>query len=319
MSICVKARCVHGKNKYSCRECGGKLFCIHGRQKPQCRDCGQGSAICEHNRRKSTCKECIGTSICEHLHLKTTCKECKGLSICEHEKQRSFCKLCKGTSICVHNRQKSYCRDCGNCSALCEHDKQKQYCRPCGGGSALCNNTWCDTYGNNKYEGFCLPCFVNNPDNHLKPAMHNYKTKEKAVVDSILESFPQFTWVSDRKVSDGCSRRRPDLLLDMGSHIIIVEVDENAHTGYSCENMRIMELSQDLNHRPIIFIRFNPDGYTTIDGLKIKSCWKLNKLGIMRICNLDEWETRIERLKEQIQYCVENNSGKMVDSIELFY
>jgi len=43
---------------------------------------------------------------------------------------------------------------------------------------------------------------------------------------------------------------------DMGSHIII-EVDENKHTDYdcSCEHKRLMELSQDLQHRPIVLSR----------------------------------------------------------------
>ena len=96
--------------------------------------------------------------------------------------------------------------------------------------------------------------------------MRNYKTKEKYVVDQIKQTFTNFTWVADKKVQDGCSRRRPDLLLDMGSHIIIVEIDENKHTDYdcSCENKRLMELSQDLQHRPIVFIRFNPDNYSKI-------------------------------------------------------
>ena len=118
----------------------------------------------------------------------------------------------------------------------------------------------CETIGNPKYEGYCVACFVNNPENQSKPAMRNYKTKEKDVVDRITQAFTNFTWVADKKVQDGCSRRRPDLLLDMGSHIIIMEVDENKHTDYdcSCEHKRLIELSQDLQHRPIIFIRFNP-------------------------------------------------------------
>ena len=51
--------------------------------------------------------------------------------------------------------------------------------------------------------------------------------------------------------------------------IIIVEIDEYQHENitYSCENKRIMEISQDLGHRPIIFIRFNPDEYL-LNGLK---------------------------------------------------
>jgi hypothetical protein len=151
----------------------------------------------------------------------------------------------------------------------------------------------------------------------------NYKTKEKGVAEKVLEAFPDFTWIADKRIQDGCSRRRPDLLLDMGSHIIIVEVDENQHNDYdcSCENKRLMELSQDLQHRPIVFIRFNPDDYTNQDGILVKSCWKLNKLGIMQITKTrqKEWEERIETLKQQIQYWIDNPTEKTVEIIELFY
>jgi hypothetical protein len=164
---------------------------------------------------------------------------------------------------------------------------------------------------------------VNNPENQDKPAMCNYKTKEKDVVDRITQTFTSFTWVADKKVQDGCSRRRPDLLLDMGSHIIIVEIDENKHTDYdcSCENKRLMELSQDLQHRPIVFIRFNPDDYTNQYGILVKSCWKLNKLGVMQIAKTKqkEWEERIESLKQQIQYWVDHPTEKTIEIIELFY
>jgi hypothetical protein len=164
---------------------------------------------------------------------------------------------------------------------------------------------------------------VNNPENIHKPAMRNYKTKEKEVVDCIKQTYPQFTWVADRKVQDGCSRRRPDLLLDMGSHIIIVEIDENKHSGYdcSCENKRLMEISQDLQHRPIVFIRFNPDSYVDQNGILVKSCWKLNKLGVMQIIKTRQsaWGERLETLKQHIQYWVDNSTQKTVEIVELFY
>ena len=153
--------------------------------------------------------------------------------------------------------------------------------------------------------------------------MRNYKTKEKEVIDRITQTFTNFTWIADKKVQDGCSRRRPDLLLDMGSHIIIVEVDENKHTDYdcSCENKRLMELSQDLQHRPIVFIRFNPDDYMNQDGIFVKSCWKLNKLGVMQITKTKqkEWEDRIETLKQHIQYWIDYPSEKTIEVIELYY
>ena len=276
---------------------------------------------CSHNRIKSECKECGGSSICEHNRRKYSCKECGGSSICEHNRQKSKCKECGGSSFCEHNRQKSKCKDCGG-SSICEHNRQKTVCKQCG-GSQLCKNSWCETHKNSKYEGYCMPCFVNNPENRDKPAMRNYKTKEKAVVDKVKESFPDFTWVLDKRVADGCSLRRPDLLLDLGTHVVIVEIDENKHADYdcSCENRRLMEISRDLNHRSVVFIRFNPDGFVGHDGIPISSCWKLNKTGVMQVSKKrqPEWEERLLTLNQQIQYWFDNSTTKTIEVVELFY
>jgi hypothetical protein len=35
----IKPRCQHGKNKYACKECGGKAFCSHGNFKGKCKEC----------------------------------------------------------------------------------------------------------------------------------------------------------------------------------------------------------------------------------------------------------------------------------------
>jgi hypothetical protein len=276
---------------------------------------------CEHGKNKYICKECGGSQICQHGKQKSKCKECGGSQICQHGKNKSSCKECEGSVFCEHNKQKPRCKECGG-SNVCIHDKQKQYCKKCE-GSLLCKSSWCETIGNPKYDRYCVSCFVNNPENHNKPAMQNYKTKEKDVVDKITQFFPYFTWAADKKVMDGCSRRRPDLLLDLGYHIIIVEIDENKHSNYdcSCENKRLMELSQDLQHRPIVFIRFNPDDFTNEKGKLVKSCWKLNKSGTLYIIQSKkkEWEQRIECLKQEIQYWVDNPTEKTIEIVELFY
>jgi hypothetical protein len=71
---------------------------------------------------------------------------------------------------------KQCCKECGGTS-ICEHGDYKYKCRICG-GHLLCKNEWCETRKSNPiYEGYCMPCFVNNPENQDKPAMRNYKTK----------------------------------------------------------------------------------------------------------------------------------------------
>jgi hypothetical protein len=210
---------------------------------------------------------------------------------------------------------------------FCRHSNNKlQSCKECDEmpiqvRSNICKNEWCESTGIKKYNGYCLRCCI-----HLYPEIkvaRNYKTKENSVVEAIKQTFPKFDWIADKRIQDGCSRRRPDLLLDLGTHLIIVEVDENKHTHYecSCENKRLMELSKDAGHRPIIFIRFNPDDYIDSTGEKIKSCWELNNIGVQCIIKTKktEWENRVNILKQQIQYWIDNPNEKMIEIIELFY
>ena len=83
-----------------------------------------------------------------------------------------------------------------------------------------------------------------------------------------------------------------------------------------------MELSQDLNHRPIIFIRFNPDDYNKKDE-KITSCWSINKKGICVIkkSKKNEWQNRLNALLQQIEYWtrIENMTDKTIEIIQMFY
>ena len=186
-----------------------------------------------------------------------------------------------------------------------------------------CKNEWCYTRNQEKYDGYCLFCYVNMfPD---KQVTRNYKTKEYTVVEFVKSIFANFDWKTDKKIDGGCSKRRPDLLLDLGYQIIIIEIDENQHINYdcSCENKRIMELSQDLGHRPIVFIRFNPDDYINNHNEKIDSCWKLNKTGMIQIQKnkLTEWNDRLSNLKNQIEYWSkeDNKISKTIEIIQLYF
>lgn len=351
-------KCIHNKRKQLCNNCGGISLCEHNKVKYVCLQC-KGQSVCEHNKVKSKCKSCGGSDYCIHDRHKSSCIECKGGSICIHNKRKSVCKDCHGSSICIHNKQKRYCKDCGgssicshnkiihncidcgklyipikcihniqkrNCkdcdgSSYCSHKKRKTDCRECG-GSSLCKTLNCETRKIAKYDGHCAFCYYHLfPD---KPNSRNYKTKERSVTEFIIDTFPEYTWISDKKVEDGCSLRRPDLLLDLGYQVIIIEIDETQHRNYEeiCNNRRTMEISKDLDHRPIIFIRFNPDSYKDNDNKLINSCWIINKDGL---CGLNKkyvknWSERLNTLKSLIEYwCNDKNKSDKTIHVEYLF
>jgi hypothetical protein len=174
---------------------------------------------------------------------------------------------------------------------------------------------------NQKYRGYCMPCFMHTfPD---EPVSRNYRTKEKIVKDFIFSSFPSETWIWDKTIQDGCSKHRPDFYNDCGDKIIIVEIDENQHTHYdtTCEIARLNNLVQDVYFRPVIIIRFNPDGYTNENGEKIKSPWIRGKDGIIRITKETDkdWNERLKQLKQEIDNAKLIQSDELVQMKYLFY
>ena len=108
---------------------------------------------------------------------------------------------------------------------------------------------------NSKYKGDCLHCFVHMFSN--EKISKNYKCKENEVVQFIQTHFPNLTITHDKKITNGCSHKRPDMFIDLGYQVLIVEIDEDEHIDYDClcENKRIMLLAQDIHHRPSVFCR----------------------------------------------------------------
>lgn len=61
-------------------------------------------------------------------------------------------------------------------------------------------------------------------------------------------------------VNECCLKYRPDFVIDCGSYFVVLEVDENAHSGYEkeCEIVRMNNICHVLV-LPTKFIRYNPD------------------------------------------------------------
>ncbi len=178
-----------------------------------------------------------------------------------------------------------------------------------------CEFPLCDTSANPKYSPYCARCyFYLNPND---PHIRNYKTKEHAFMIPLSEQYPEM--ILDRVVQGGCSKRRPDGLLDCLTHSIIIEIDEGQHIGYDslCNNRRNMELFTDLGNRPVIFIRLNPDSYK-INGKRIKGVFILSKSGELKI-DKKEFEKRKAALFNTVEQYLTQCPDKAVSMIELFY
>ena len=312
---------INKKGKYG-KWTGKKVrrHCECGKAQPHYNYEGETKAIC--------CSSCKKENMVDVVHKMCECGKAHPIYNYEGETKPICCSSCKKENMVDVKNKKCECGKAqptynyegetkGTCCSSCRKENMVDVL------SKICKTHLCFTQvTNEKYEGYCLRCFIYTfPD---KPVARNYKTKEYAVMEYITQEFPDYTWIADKQIKDGCSKKRPDLLLDLGFQIIDLETDENQHDIYdcSCENKRLMQLSQDLGHRPIVFIRFNPDGYTK-DGKKITSCWEYNKQGIcvLNKSKQKEWEQRLETLKNQIIYWSDesNITDKTIETIQLFY
>jgi hypothetical protein len=265
---------------------------------------------------------------------------------CEHD----GCKKASSFNL-EGTKRPMYCREHAQpgmrdvISKRCEHEgcnkhpsfnlegsKRPMYCREHAQPGMIdvvskrCITDWCNTIvTRTKYKGFCRLCFMRvYPD---EPVSRNYKIKEMHVVTRVKERFPAVTWICDKRYDfapmDCASLRRPDMYCHLGSHVLIVEIDENQHKEYdtTCDNKRLCDLYQDFGHTPIVFVRFNPDDYKDSDGQKVSSCFGYDKYGVCRIkkSKVKELEYRLDVMFEVIERCMRNSIQKAITQKHLFF
>ena len=272
------------------------------------------------------------------INVKDKSKHCKFLNCntiavynYQNEKNGIYCaKHKKDKMIDIFSKKCVYI----NCNTLAtynyENNNKPIYCNTHKSDGMInvkdknkyCKTPLCYTLSSlKKYDGYCFYCYYHLFPNN--PIIRNFKTKEKLVTEYIQNNFKDINIIIDKPIYDGCSKRRPDLFIDLGYQVIICEIDEEQHNSYNsiCENKRIMEISKDLYHRPLIIIRFNPDSYIDELGNKIPSCWHSDKRGIYKLNNkyVIEWNKRLEILKNTISYWIKNTSDKTIEIINLFY
>jgi hypothetical protein len=309
--------CEHNRRRHVCRDCKGSQICEHNKVRNKCRDCGGGS-ICEHNRDRSVCRNCKGSQICEHNKVRSVCRDCKGGHICEHNKVRSRCRDCGGSSICEHNRDRSICRDCKG-SQICEHDKERRRCKECFTHPQffcqICTNVHV-TKGSRTYP-LCFRCHcLTHPEEKLPT---RFKMKEHHILDSLCSYCPDYDFIHDKRIEGGCSKRRPDLMLDCLTHSIVVEIDEDQHTDYKCEEKRMMQIFTDLGDRPLVILRFNPDKYSDAQGQRVPALFSFGSDNLIVIDDPEQLDQRVQGLAVRIRYHAENLPLKELTVERLYY
>ena len=317
--------CMHNRLRQTCVPCLGSSICQHKRQRHECKDC-KGSSICKHNRVRNQCKACNGTSICVHKRQRNKCVKCDGASICEHKTDRSKCKECHGSCICLHNRLRHLCKDCKGTS-ICEHNRRRALCKNCN-GQAICNHQrqrrqchicdqpkhpqhWCKlckmvNVRYSRYDGYCYNCFAYTfPDDAR--VKRRLKLKELELYRYLQVAFPNVDIRRDKTLFDGCSKYRPDFVIDLGYVILIIECDEQQHSGssYACEMKRALTFLSDAK-RPVTIFRFNPDAYIDQHDLRYSSCFSV-KDGKVNM-NTVEWARRTTILNEALKPYFEHDT-----------
>lgn len=263
-----------------------------------------------------------------NLVKKCICKEenCKTTASYGYEDgKKEFCsKHKKKNMITLINACKQ--PGCETQSSYGYKDGQKMYCLKHKQEDMIdlihkkCINDYCSTKINPIYKPYCGYCFHNLfPDD---PKSKNYMTKEKNVTKFIMDAYREsgIFMNFNKEIKEGCSTRRPDIAINMGSHVIIVEIDENQHKSSSyttCDSKRTCEIYKAYK-QPIVFIRFNPDAYKDENGCRIPSCWKPTRNG-MTIVNKKKWNKRLSALKDKIDYWMEHEPKKEITYRFLFY
>lgn len=174
----------------------------------------------------------------------------------------------------------------------------------------------------NKRKGYCLHCYTNLFPN--EPIIRNFMNKERALRERLTEKLPDYDLVFNHRIDgQSCFSNRPDVFVDLLTHVIVIECDENQHKdrqNYSCENKRSMQIVVSVDYRPTVLLRFNPDAYTDANGKRKRSCFALHEgNGAMYLRDKKEHERRVAVLVERFRHHANNVPDKSFTEEKLFY
>lgn len=277
-----------------------------------CRDCRPLEAV-DVVSKKCACNKAIPTFGLESDGKALWCRDCRPKEAIDVVHKKCECPAAAIPSFGLE--EEGIAKWCRNCPSLPSevNVKHKKCLFGCGVIAAV-----------PAYKGYCLRCFA-----HLFPEekiSRNYKTKERLAIEFVkaflTTEFPDLQASFDKTINGGCSKRRPDAFIDMLTHAVFLEIDEEGHDtkAYcSCENKRMMLLMIDVAMRPVVYIRLNPDAFTDADGIRHPSCFERAENGSIVIRDKKVWNTRLEVFKDRIRHYLVNIPEQEVTVEHLYY
>ena len=199
------------------------------------------------DKKATFCRNCKNDDM---INIKSPkCIKCKikrpnyGLST---DKKATLCGNCKNDDMIDIKSPK-----CIKCKIKrpffgLQTDKKATFCKDCKNDDMInitsprCITPLCDKYSN--IDKYCIRCFyaLNPNDKQCK----RIKFKENEMIKYIKETFKDLNWICDNSLigENMCLKYRPDVLLHLNNHSIIIECDEKQHRHYkdnnTCENSR---------------------------------------------------------------------------------
>jgi EsV-1-7 cysteine-rich motif len=170
-----------------------------------------------------------------------------------------------------------------------------------------CKTHMCDIILAGSSKDYCARCTA-----YMFPDQPSYfKTREMKLKEYLQATYQDKTIIHDKHVE--CHRYRPDFVFDMGSHTVVIEIDENQHKSYdtSCDNKRLMSIFHGLGSRPMVMVRFNPDRYDSVQG-----CFKRDG---QLTGNGQEWKKRTGQLKTRIDHWLDTEPDREITVEHLFF
>ena len=190
-----------------------------------------------------------------------------------------FCSQHKKNRMIINSLK--YCIECRKKATYI--DKEKRFfcfehynleCKELGNICSIC----CERFLESDEMKICSDC-MNIEDN----GGVSIKTKRKEIsVKNFLEENSIHYDIYDKKVKGGCSKRRPDFVIETKWGSIILEVDENQHKQKTynchCEVVRMRQLYFDIGTEKLLIIRYNPDSYIPSYGKILSEVQRFNYL-----------------------------------------